>query len=56
MGEESDRTLMLLQELALLKEEDDGENRTKSAAHRKRRNEIGKEIKQIAREKRQTNQ
>jgi hypothetical protein len=54
MGEESARTLMLLEELALLKEEDHGKSPTKSAAHRKRRKEIGEEIKQIAREKRQT--
>lgn len=51
MTEESDRMLILLQELAMIK---DAEKRTgkMNSAHRRRRKEIRDEIKQIAAEKR----
>jgi hypothetical protein len=51
MSEASDRTLLLLQELAVLKETDNTEAHMSAAARRKRRKEIGEEIKQIAAEK-----
>jgi hypothetical protein len=51
MGAESERTMMLLQELAVLKKDD--KRRGNSAARRKRRKQIGEEIKQIANEKKQ---
>jgi hypothetical protein len=53
--EASDRMLLLLQELALLKEGDDGEVQVDAAARQKRREEIGQEIKRIAAEKNNNN-
>jgi hypothetical protein len=47
MSEASERTLLLLKELALLKECNDG----KRVPARKRRKEIAQELKQIAAEK-----
>ncbi len=51
MSEASERTLLLLKELALLKEKDGGKPRFQAAERRKRREEISKELKQIATEK-----
>jgi hypothetical protein len=51
MSEASDRTLLLLQELALLNETDNTEEHISAAARQKRRKEIREEIKQIAAEK-----
>lgn len=48
MSEASERTLLLLQELALLKEE--SRARGNSVEYRKRRKEIGEELKRIAAE------
>lgn len=48
MSEASERTLLLLQELSLLKE--DSKERGKTAEYQKRRKEIGEELKQIASE------
>lgn len=51
MSEASERTLLLLKELALLKEAPTKKGRAGSAERRKRRKEICDEIKQIAVEK-----
>ena len=51
MSEASDRMLLLLQELALLKEAEGKGAHTNAAARQKRRKEISEEIKQIAVEK-----
>ena len=48
MSEASERTLLLLQELALLKEE--SKARGNPVEYRKRRKEIGEELKRIAAE------
>jgi hypothetical protein len=53
MSEASDRMLNLLQELALLKEGEHAKTHGNVAARRKRRKEIGEEIKQIATEKKE---
>jgi hypothetical protein len=53
MTKESDRTLELLQEMAALKEVKDSGTRVESAASRKRQKEIGKELKQLARSKKE---
>jgi hypothetical protein len=50
MSDESDRMLILLQDLAVIKEEA-RKKRTKPAAYRKRKNEIRTEMKQLAAEK-----
>jgi len=50
MSEASDRTLTLLKELAILKEGEYPKARGKSDQSRKRRKEIGKELKQLASE------
>lgn len=52
MSEESDRMLILMQELAALKESDD-QTPARSGAHRKRRREIKNEMKQLAAQKKQ---
>jgi hypothetical protein len=52
MGEASDETLTLLQELALLKKGEHPKSRN-AAARQKRRKEIGKEIKEIADKKKE---
>jgi hypothetical protein len=54
MTEESDRTLELLQELAALKDVEDSRNPVDSVASRKRRKEIEKELKQLARSKKKS--
>lgn len=51
MSEESDRTLDLLQELAALKDIKNSGSREDAAASGKRRREIGKELKQLAKRK-----
>ena len=51
MSEESDRTLALLQELAALKDVEESGGRHDAAASLKRQQEIGKELKQLARNK-----
>ena len=51
MSVESDRTLELLQELAALKDVEESGVRDDVAASRKRQEEIGKELKQLARNK-----
>jgi len=51
MTEQSDRMLILLQELAALKELGGGRSDVDAAARRKRRKEIRAEIKQLAAEK-----
>lgn len=51
MSEASERTLLLLKELALLKEKDGGKPCVQPAERRKRRQEISQELKQIASEK-----
>ncbi len=50
MSEVSDRTLLLLQELALLKESD-SENRISAAERTKRQKEIRAELKRLAAQK-----
>ena len=55
MSEESDRMLTLLQELAGLKEVEDSGTHADAAARRKRRIEIGKEMKELAGRKKQEN-
>jgi hypothetical protein len=52
MSEASERTLLLLKELALLKELPPENGQDASAERRKRRKEIREEIKRIAAEKR----
>ena len=52
MTEESDRMLTLLQEVAAVKEAENSHSEPDAAALRKRRKEIGDEIKQLARNKR----
>ena len=51
MTEKSDRTLMLLQELAAFNDMPDSGTGVDAEARHKRRKEIGEEIKQLAREK-----
>ena len=53
MTEESERTLILLQELVALKNRDKLGSQSDSVARRKRRKEIGNEIKELARKKRE---
>jgi hypothetical protein len=50
MTEASERTLLLLKELALLKELPEDKRRADAAERRRRRKEIREEIKQIAAE------
>ena len=52
MTEESDRMLTLLQEVAAVKEAESSRSGPDAAELRKRRKEIGDEIKQLARSKR----
>jgi hypothetical protein len=54
MTEESDRTLELLQELAALKDVEESGSRHDAAVSRKRRKEIDKELKQLARSKKKS--
>ena len=51
MSEASEKTLLLLKELALLKEKEHGKPCVQPAERRKRRAEISKELKEIATEK-----
>jgi hypothetical protein len=53
MTEESERTLILLQEIAALNDIPDAGNGIDADARRRRRKEIGEEIKQLARQKKQ---
>jgi hypothetical protein len=53
MSEASDQTLTLLKELAILKEGEYPKARCKAGASRKRRKEIGEELKQLASEKKE---
>lgn len=53
MSEASERTLLLLKELALLKEKDGGKPCFQATERRNRREQISKELKQIATEKKQ---
>ncbi len=53
MTQESDRTLLLLQELAELNDAADNGKVTDADADRKRRKEISEEIKQLAHQKKQ---
>ena len=54
MTEESERTLLLLQEIAALNDMPDAGTGVDSEARRRRRKEISDEIKQLGREKKQT--
>lgn len=51
MTEQSDRMLILLQELAALKEMEEQGGNADTASHRKRKREITKEMKQLAAER-----
>ena len=53
MTQESERTLILLQELAALKDMPDSGNDGDAEAPQNRRKQIGEEIKQLARKKQQ---
>jgi hypothetical protein len=53
MTEESERMLTLLQELAALKDVESSGSRGDAAQRRKRRKEIGKEMKELASRKKQ---
>jgi hypothetical protein len=53
MTEESEQTIVLLQELAALNDAADAGKVVDIGAHRRRREEISDEIKQLAREKKQ---
>jgi hypothetical protein len=55
MSEESERMLELLQEVAGLKESDES-NQADAVIHRKRRKQIGEEMKQLARSKKKQKQ
>jgi hypothetical protein len=54
VSEQSDRAIALLQELAALKDVEESGGRHDAAESRKRQKEIGKELKQLARNKKKS--